>query len=220
MIDREVMQMALDALEHLQTDIEWQYKSPTRAMLRKVEKELRARLAQGDPEPVAWALQQTLEVRIGTMPVAFKRDDEFGFVVPLYTTPPQQNDFNPDWDAIAVMVEEQQRMAKRIEELQGQLAQPEQEPVAWGVIQRGKGVWFVNDSRFAAQHYANHYSHRDAAGFDQKVVPLYTAPPQREWQGLTDEEIKTLAATSAAIRGSYVHSFARAIEAKLKEKNS
>lgn len=29
-----------------------------------------------------------------------------------------QNEFNPDWDAMAVMVEEQQRMAKRIEELE------------------------------------------------------------------------------------------------------
>ena len=28
-----------------------------------------------------------------------------------------ENKFNPDWDAMAVMVEEQQRMAKRIEEL-------------------------------------------------------------------------------------------------------
>ena len=42
---REAAQMALNALEHLQTDIEWQYKSPTRAMLRKVEKALRAALA-------------------------------------------------------------------------------------------------------------------------------------------------------------------------------
>lgn len=28
------------------------------------------------------------------------------------------NDFHPDWDAMAVMVEEQQRMAKRIQELE------------------------------------------------------------------------------------------------------
>ena len=48
---REAAQMALDALEHLQTDIEWQYKSPTRAMLRKVEKELREALAQPEQEP-------------------------------------------------------------------------------------------------------------------------------------------------------------------------
>ena len=38
----------------------------------------------------------------------------------------QSNEFEPDWDAMAVMVEEQQRMAKRIAELE---AQPEQEPV-------------------------------------------------------------------------------------------
>ena len=33
---------------------------------------------------------------------------------------PEQNEFNPDWDAMAVMVEEQQRMAKRIAELEAQ----------------------------------------------------------------------------------------------------
>jgi len=43
-------------------------------------------------------------------------------------------------------------------------------------------------------------------------VPLYTAPPQREWVGLTDEEIN--AAWDSNL------SFARAIEAKLKEKNA
>jgi hypothetical protein len=32
--------------------------------------------------------------------------------------PPQQEPFTPDWDAMAVMVEEMQRMAKRIEELE------------------------------------------------------------------------------------------------------
>ena len=43
--------------------------------------------------------------------------------------------------------------------------------------------------------------------------PLYTAPPQREWQGLTDEEIHII------IRDSPLSIF-RAIEAKLKEKNT
>ena len=51
--------------------------------------------------------------------------------------------------------------------------------------------------------------------------PNYTVPEEqtREWQGLTDEEITEIAATPAAIPGSYVFSFARAIEAELKEKN-
>jgi hypothetical protein len=35
----------------------------------------------------------------------------------ITTEPELKNNFNPDWDAMAVMVEEQQRMAKRIEEL-------------------------------------------------------------------------------------------------------
>ena len=32
-----------------------------------------------------------------------------------------KNEFNPDWDAMAVIVEEQQRMAKRIEDLEAML---------------------------------------------------------------------------------------------------
>ena len=35
----------------------------------------------------------------------------------------QPNEFNPNWDSMAVMVEEQQRMAKRIEELEAMLEQ-------------------------------------------------------------------------------------------------
>jgi hypothetical protein len=74
------------------------------------------------------------------------------------------NKFNPDWDAMAVMVEEQQRMARRIEEL-----------------------------------------------------------TQREWVGLTDEEmfaalVQVDPLTKRLAPG--FEYFARAIEAKLKEKNA
>jgi hypothetical protein len=46
--------------------------------------------------------------------------------------------------------------------------------------------------------------------------PLYTAPPQREWQGLTDEEIQQ------AAQGGDTNfwEFCDIIEAKLKEKNT
>ena len=44
-------------------------------------------------------------------------------------------------------------------------------------------------------------------------TPLYTTPPQRTWVGLTDEEL-------SQIEGTHIgRSFAKAIEAKLKEKN-
>ncbi len=54
---------------------------------------------------------------------------------------------------------------------------------------------------------------------NRKETPLYTSPPaQRTWVGLTDEEVTDIWAESSP----YYHEddFARAIEAKLKEKNT
>jgi len=45
-----------------------------------------------------------------------------------------------------------------------------------------------------------------------------TIPPQRTWVGLTDEEIDDLWESTASYYNT--HDFARAIEAKLKEKNT
>jgi hypothetical protein len=53
----------------------------------------------------------------------------------------------------------------------------------------------------------------------EKTAPLYTAPPQREWQGLTDGEIDEINGSPMRLEHSGLLSFARAIEAKLKEKN-
>ena len=50
---------------------------------------------------------------------------------------PEQNQFKPDWDAMAVMVEEQQRMAKRIEELEA-----EQDCVGWFGYDTSLRLWF------------------------------------------------------------------------------
>jgi hypothetical protein len=46
---------------------------------------------------------------------------------------------------------------------------------------------------------------------------LYTAPPRKEWVGLTDEEMENLV---GFMRGNTMIDFARAIEAKLKEHNT
>jgi|SanBayMetagenome_1026888.scaffolds.fasta_scaffold67754_2 hypothetical protein len=48
-----------------------------------------------------------------------------------------------------------------------------------------------------------------------EVIPLYTTPPQREWQGLTDEEIDGW----NIVGHESLREFIRAIEAKLKAKN-
>jgi hypothetical protein len=47
-------------------------------------------------------------------------------------------------------------------------------------------------------------------------IPLYTHPPQRTWQGLTDDEIDTW----NIVGHESLREFVRAIEAKLKEKNT
>ena len=49
--------------------------------------------------------------------------------------------------------------------------------------------------------------------------PLYTAPPRREWVGLTDEEIADIA-NSCCWSNTYHADFAQAIEAKLRERNT
>jgi hypothetical protein len=67
----------------------------------------------------------------------------------------------------------------------------------------------------------------DLQNFDMKVrtgpdlhhtVPLYTAPP-KQWVGLTEIEICDIEADELTSANSETFSFARAIEAKLKEKN-
>jgi hypothetical protein len=56
---------------------------------------------------------------------------------------------------------------------------------------------------------------------NRKLLPLYTTPqPQREWVGLTDEEIKPLCDENHIIYGAYTVDFIQSIEAKLKEKNT
>lgn len=85
---------------------------------------------------------------------------------------------------------------KPIEALRTRLAQPEPEPehVAtignWGRIMWEEGV------------------------YPQFKDKLYTAPPKKEWVGLTDREIDDLDYSGTRVE------FARDIEAKLKEKNT
>jgi len=52
---------------------------------------------------------------------------------------------------------------------------------------------------------------------ENKLVPIHTAPPQREWQGLTDEE-KHYLNEVLNLQGRFP--IIEAIEAKMKEKNA
>ena len=54
----------------------------------------------------------------------------------------------------------------------------------------------------------------------QEHCEFRASPASKPWVGLTDEQIAEIASTPCAVAGSYVHTFARAIEAKLREKNA
>lgn len=88
---------------------------------------------------------------------------------------------------------------------------PKQEPVAW-MYEYG------TDHGDAVNQIFWHKNLRleKPTGLVRNVVPLYTAPPQREWQGLTDEEklIVNQMWNMVGVDGSI-----KAIETRLKEKN-
>jgi len=80
------------------------------------------------------------------------------------------------------------------------LAQPEQEPFRF----TDKENWLSGNGRMWSE------MHREDGDF-----PIYTTPPQRTWVGLSYEDFIELARTIAVNKHQ-----ARAIEAKLKEKNT
>ena len=82
--------------------------------------------------------------------------------------------------------------------LRDELAKPEQEPVAWMLPE-----------------YGDVLSASEADGTGIYNIPLYTAPPRKEWVGLTEHDIELTFLSS----GYTAKNFVRAIEAKLKDKN-
>ena len=91
-----------------------------------------------------------------------------------------------------------------IKALRQALAESEQKPLVW----------------------MNKYGHVASFQNEEYKDPLYTAPPKREWVGLTDEEARDISFNlpikwTGHLQGAAsIYDFARAIEAKLKEKNT
>jgi hypothetical protein len=90
-------------------------------------------------------MQQALEaLEVATTPLAKDRRAVLRSQAALRSRLAQPNEFTPDWDAMAVMVEEQQRMAKRIAELE---AQPEQEFIEHHGDDEGWSEWVCPDPK-------------------------------------------------------------------------
>ena len=130
-----------------------------------------------------------------------------------------------------------EKIKAAIEALRAALAQPKPEPVAKN--EEGRITWLVDnwpqncllfaeppkwtpveigvDVTSEGTHVVGMYVLMPEAVRHVFYSQFHPAPPQREWQGLTDEEIdKTYETQIWDARRSY----ARAIEAKLKEKNT
>jgi len=98
-----------------------------------------------------------------------------------------------------------------------ELAKPEQEPVAWlpkWAHDRLTGqlgsvsdpiTWGINTHIYAES--------------TPETVPIYTAPPRKPWQGLTDDEIANVYVEWDITNGASFADFARSIELLLKKKN-
>jgi hypothetical protein len=115
-----------------------------------------------------------------------------------------------------------------IEALRVALAQPEPEPVAWMYdwYDETEDIDGVPIGGIVHDWISKDYdeAHSPTMGC-HNIRPLYATPPQREWVGLTDEEIGNIIEASQITLKNYCSEdkqteYARAIEAKLKEKNT
>jgi hypothetical protein len=99
----------------------------------------------------------------------------------------------------------------------------EQEPVAWGLFAETDGEWVLQHPVFVgecgkANAEAERASYNGPTPLEVRPLGVITGLPRREWQGLTEEEKADILFPLTAARASDMDC-ARAIEAKLKEKN-
>ena len=228
MNDKQVLKLALEALETVVVDVKT---TPTAYEIqRQAITAIKEALAQPEQEPVAW-----LGLDLDNMAEAFYRVIEehhsrkYPFHDPVNrdamialrelrgliaymkrnTTPPQRKPEQESDDlTIAYMAGFHAGKNK-------DAPQPEQEPVAMRYDYDGYGWLYIDNG--------------SGSNWREKIKnaePLFTAPPKREWIGLTEEErdhfegLHLYAARNqveAWIEG--VPAFIDAIEAKLREKN-
>ena len=131
------------------------------------------------------------------------------------------------------------KMLEEIDELRQALKQPEQEPLGgeWVPCVKLPVIVHVRNQRDGENHISTREGitpvlpedliMRGVAGEEypigrelfERTYTFDTAPPKREWVGLTDEEIESELTKEFGQWWSRHVSVCRAIEAKLKEKN-
>ena len=97
-----------------------------------------------------------------------------------------------------------------IEAIRTRLAQPEPEPIVW--INKDEIRYLIATKQNGNRDWKSNLGLVPEEG----DVPLYAAPPKKEWVGLTDKEVVMLAYQSQENECTAI----RLAEAKLKEKNN
>ena len=164
-LTREEAQQVLDALEGVK-DMAWDSDTVTG---RKLIETLRAKLSEPEPEPVAWMYINKMggrQVSLMEPPQELKKDY---YALYMAQPNPQLAQRNGNCLLTGVCAAEGHRITK--EKLN-------QKPVVWMYQDKS-----TNEVRFQ-KHMRAFVDH---GATDE--MPLFTSPPQREWQSLTQEEI-------------------------------
>jgi len=239
---QEALKLALEALDNL---LYWDNGKPeydeAREAITAIKKALREhamrevqRLGQEiEQEPVANVkfMRQVLSVAIAVLYEHYKDDvlrvftlDDLQTVIDLSDSlrPQQVEDiYKRAWDILEVATLPQRTEQEpwcmkmngcktKCEDCPVEVVEPEpeQEPVAWMHIQ-------------GRHQELSHFPLDDgeiSRGWEQ--YPLYTTPPQRTWVGLTDEDVNGFVGQYWGDEYMKMRSMVRAIEAKLKERNT
>ena len=180
---REAAQQALEALESCSGVPHWPALQPTITALR-------AALEQAEPTDLCWAeAPKRTQWGAGMMEglVALGKDH----TLRLYA--------------------EREALPLVVPALRAALAQEEQEPVAWMMVNR----------EHATLARSLHWRPQTDWHITWEAIPLFTHPPRREWRSLTEEEID--AVMPYCHNKFELHEYmevARAIEQALRSKNN
>ncbi len=233
-LTREEAQQVLDALEDAADHIGCPDDDDAIGVARRT---LRAQLAQPEPEPVAWTYDKFNweSWGDGSWQITVTQNKEQDDQQPLYTAPPQPEPYRQQADA--VFAETNGRM--RIDPVTGNVgigwaSEPELKVVSTGVTHiysTGAPVAQPEPEpeKCIVRDCENHKHQGRFVGdlcspchaFITRNEGKYSQAyrnAQREWQGLTDEEVMSLLPGAVRLPPGWVDTV-RAIEAKLREKN-
>ena len=146
-----------------------------------------------EQEPVAWYDSLSGWTDFGPYRPHRKPSSPSAEWIPLYASPPKK-----ELTCVCGAVWEGERMVH---------APIQQEPVAWMYEWDSRKHLTFTDQRFVEQAHP-HFN---------KSTPLYTAPPKKQWVGLTDEEVSDV--IDGVLEGGGWLDVARALEAAIKDKN-